>query len=117
MVDLVSALSDSVDFAPPQPILGLLFGHVHQENLSKYRTAILPKWYESRRAPALNAGTREFYTEWRAYIQLAPDDGCFNFWARIIDERAERQDADGCLHHEFNSKRAATQASRPCDDW
>ena len=41
VVGVVSALSDPVDFAPPQPILGFLFGNIHQENFSRYRRATL----------------------------------------------------------------------------
>ncbi len=41
MVGVVPTLSNSVDFAPPQPILGFLFGKIHQENVRKYRSAAL----------------------------------------------------------------------------
>jgi hypothetical protein len=40
-VDLVSALTDPVDFAPLKPILGFLFGNIDREYLSGNRRATL----------------------------------------------------------------------------
>ena len=87
-MNVVSALSDFADLAPPQSILGLLFGNIHQENLRKYWSALLMR-HKCRRAPAFSAATREFYAERRKYITFSPDEGCINLIAGVIDERAE----------------------------
>jgi hypothetical protein len=51
-MNVVSALSDFVDLAPPQSILGLLFGNIYQENLRKHWSALLVR-HKCRRAPRL----------------------------------------------------------------
>jgi hypothetical protein len=36
VVNVASASSDLFDFAPPQPVLGLMLANIHQENLRKH---------------------------------------------------------------------------------
>src|SRR5258708_6139636 len=98
MTGVVSTLSDSVDFAPPQPILGFLLGNINEKNLRKYRSAALLKRHQCWRPAALIAATGEFHAEWRSYIKPAPDKSGFDLCSRVIDERTERQDAEGSFH-------------------
>src|SRR4029077_389194 len=72
-MNVVSALSDFTDLAPPQSILGLLLGNIHQENVRKYWSALLMR-HKCRRAPAFSAATREFYAERRSYINLTSNE-------------------------------------------
>src|ERR1700676_913043 len=53
----MSTLPHSVDFAPPQPILGFQLGNIHLENLREYRSATLRKWHQSWRALAFSTAT------------------------------------------------------------
>jgi hypothetical protein len=62
------------------------------------------------RAPTLSAATREFYAEWRSYIQLAPDKSRSHLCARVIDERPERQNADGCIHILLNARKSLSDS-------
>jgi hypothetical protein len=56
------------------------------------------KRHECRCSRALDAAAGKFHAEWRSHVQLATNEGCFDFWTWVIYERAERQNANGRLH-------------------